>query len=223
MKIGRTMIPAAGLHTDVSVRCSGAELKDAAYVMIMVHGRGASAESILELSQYFHHPDVAYLSPQATTGVWYPLGFLAPIEQNEPWLSAALVRLTEIVEFVKASGIPEERIMLLGFSQGASLSLEWTARNAPGIRALFALSGGIIGPPGTPREYQGTFNGTTVFIGCSDVDFHIPKERVEESAGVLQRMHADVTLRIYPNMGHTVNDDEVAFIARIIDSLPRFA
>jgi predicted esterase len=213
-------IPAASgaLHQDPVIRTSGEELSAAKGVMIMVHGRGATAESILDLAKYLPAAGISYLAPQATGHVWYPYSFLVPLEQNEPWLSAALQRLTEVVDYVAAAGVPEKKIMLLGFSQGASLSLEWTARTGRNIGGIFALSGGLIGPPGIKRDYQGKFNGTTVFIGCSDVDFHIPKERVKESAEVFKAMNADVTMRLYPNMDHTVNDDEIAFVSSFITS-----
>ncbi len=214
-------IPGNGIgpHHRTPVYALGEELAHASAVMIMVHGRGATAESILELSKYFDHAGVTYIAHQANGHLWYPYSFLAPIEQNEPALSSALHRLTEIVDFVKASGIPEERIMLLGFSQGASLSMEWTARTGRNIGALFGLSGGLIGPPGTPRRYPGTFSRTYVMLGCSDIDPHIPKERVIESAEVFTAMGARVDMTLYPNMAHTVNDDEIGTIDAFVQKI----
>lgn len=215
----RTLIvPAApgALHHDPAVKSAGEDLATARAVVIMLHGRGATASSILELASYLPKEGISYIAPQAAGNVWYPYSFLVPLEQNEPWLTAALNRVTEIVEHVKAAGVPERKIMLLGFSQGASLSLEWTARNARQVGALFALSGGLIGPPGMQRNYSGTLEGTTVFLGCSDVDFHIPKERVKESAEIFAAMNAKVTMRLYPDMDHTVNDDEIAFVSDVI-------
>ncbi|MFA6455790.1 MAG: dienelactone hydrolase family protein [Bacteroidota bacterium] len=206
-------------HNTPTLVMTGDDLQKASAALIMVHGRGATAEGILDLSQYFLFEGVSYIAPQADGGTWYPYSFLVPIEQNEPGLTSALQKLTDVVDFVVESGIPENRVMLLGFSQGASLSLEWSARNARELAAVFALSGGVIGPPGTKREYSGTLNGTTVFLGCSDVDFHIPKERVVESANVLKNMGAEVTLRLYPNLPHTVNDDEIYFINSFIKNL----
>lgn len=212
------MIPAApgALHHDPAVLSAGEDLAAARAVVIMLHGRGATAGSILELTRYLPKEGISYIAPQATGNVWYPFSFLVPLEQNEPWLTAALNRVTEIVDHVAAAGVPERKIMLLGFSQGASLSLEWTARNARSIGALFGLSGGLIGPPGVQRDYSGRFDGTKVFLGCSDVDFHIPKDRVKESAEIFASMHAEVTMRLYPNMDHTVNDDEISVVSGLI-------
>ena len=199
-------------HNSSKVLLTGEDLVNAKAAMVMVHGRGATAESILELSQYFMFEGVSYIAPQAEGFLWYPYSFLVPLEQNEPNLTSALQRLTDVVDHIVASGIPEQKIMLLGFSQGASLSLEWSARISRNIGAIFGLSGGLIGPPGTSRNYAGSMKNTTVFLGCSDVDFHIPKERVIESADVFKKMSADVTKKLYPNMGHTINDDEIYFI-----------
>jgi predicted esterase len=191
----------------------------------MVHGRGATAESILTLAEEFGRPDLAYLAPQAYGYAWYPYSFLAPFEQNEPGLSSALAALGDVLEGVRAAGVPAERTVLLGFSQGACLSLEYAARNAapaPGggrLGGVVALSGGLIGPPGTPRDYPGSLAGTPIFLGCSDRDPHIPKERVNESARVLSGMGAEVTERIYPGMGHTVNGDELDFVRGFLAGL----
>lgn len=206
-------------HISPKLVMTGDDLQNSTSAMVMVHGRGASAEGILDLSQYFLFEGVSYIAPQANGGTWYPHSFLMPIKQNEPDLSSALQKLTDVVDHIVKSGIPENRIMLLGFSQGASLSLEWAARNARQLAAVFALSGGIIGPPGIKREYQKSLKRTTVFLGCSDVDFHIPKERVIESAEVFKTMGADVTMRLYPNLAHTVNDDEIYFVNAFIKSL----
>lgn len=206
-------------HNVSKVLLAGEDLAKAKAAMIMVHGRGATAESILDLSQYIWFDGVSYVAPQANGNVWYPYSFLMPLEQNEPGLSSGLQIITDIVEQVIASGIPEQKIMLLGFSQGASLSLEWTARTARNIAAVFGLSGGLIGPEGTKRDYKGSFRNTTVFVGCSDVDFHIPKERVIESSDVFKKMNANVTIKLYPNLAHTVNDDELLFINTFIKNV----
>jgi predicted esterase len=182
----------------------------------MVHGRGATAESILELRRELAAPDLAYVAPQAAGYTWYPYSFLAPMERNEPGLSSGLARIGEVLAELEAAGIPPERTFLLGFSQGACLTLEFAARNAKRYGGVFGLSGGLIGPPGTPRDYPGSFAGTPVFLGCSDRDPHIPRERVDETAEVLRRMGAEVTERIYPAMGHTVNLDEVEFVKALM-------
>ena len=195
---------------------AGRPLAEADAAVVMVHGRGATAESILALAEEFGRPDLAYVAPQAPGYTWYPYSFLAPIERNEPHLSSALRTLEEVLAETAAAGIPPERTVLLGFSQGACLSLEFAARHAQRHAGVVALSGGLIGPPGTPREYPGTFDGTPVFLGCSDRDPHVPEERVHESAEVFRRMGARVTERIYPGLGHTVNQDEISWVADLL-------
>ena len=198
---------------------AGKALSEARVAMVMVHGRGATAESILELAAEFHHPDVAYLAPQASGNTWYPQSFLAEISRNEPWLSSALAALRGVMTAIAAAGVPRERTILLGFSQGACLSLELGAREGWRLGGVVGLSGGLIGPPGTPRDYPGGLGGTPVFLGCSDRDPHIPLERVEETAEVLARMGGEVEMRIYPNFGHSVNEDELAWIRELLARL----
>ena len=185
--------------------------------MIMVHGRGASPQSILELAPFLDRSGFAFLAPAAAGGTWYPHRFLAEISMNEPGISSGLSVLDHLVRDLESRGIPRSRTMLLGFSQGACLASEFVARHAARYGGLIVLSGGLIGPPGTPRDYAGTFDGTPVFLGCSDIDPHIPKDRVLESAEVFERMGAAVTARLYPGMGHDVNDDEIAFTRGIMD------
>ena len=187
--------------------------------MILVHGRGATAESILELAEYLSHPEMTYLAPQANGNTWYPYSFLNPIRQNEPGVSSALQVLADLVAQVEAVGIPAERIILAGFSQGACLASEFVARNARRLGGLLVFSGGLIGPPGTPRDYPGSLAGTPIFLGCSDVDFHIPKERVQESADVFTRLGATVTMRLYPGMDHTIIQDEIDEAQKIVAGL----
>jgi predicted esterase len=175
----------------------------------LIHGRGASAYDILELGTYLAAPEMAQLAPQAANNTWYPYSFLNPLEQNEPYLSSALQVVADVVDRVEAAGIAAERIIIGGFSQGACLASEFVARHARRYGGLLLFSGGLIGPPGTPREYAGSLAGTPVFLGCSDVDFHIPLERVEETAEVLANLGGKVTKKIYPNMGHTIIQDEI--------------
>jgi len=197
----------------------GEPLGQARAAMVMVHGRGATAEDILELAVELNRTGFAYLAPQAANNSWYPQSFLAPIASNEPWLSSALDRLSTVLQRVEEGGIPRERTILLGFSQGACLALEFAARHAQRYGGIAALSGGLIGPDGTPRDYPGSFAGTPVFLGCSDRDPHIPKGRVQQSAEVLRRLGADVTMRLYPNMGHMVNQDEIDFVGGMMAAL----
>jgi predicted esterase len=208
-----------GPHHGQPVLGAGVPLERATAAMIMVHGRGASAESILELSAELAQADFAYLAPQAAGNTWYPYPFTAPLANNEPYLSSALATLTALLAHVQAAGIPPERTMLLGFSQGACLSLEFAARNARRYGGLVGLSGGLIGPDGTPRDYPGTLDGTPVFLGCSDVDAHIPAQRVKHSADVLRQLGGNITARLYPGMGHTVNEDEIAFVRGMMAAL----
>jgi predicted esterase len=184
--------------------------------IIAIHGRGASADDILNLTSELRTTDVAYLAPEAATHTWYPYSFLSPIDRNEPWLSSALSLLSRLVTTLGDQGVPADRIGFLGFSQGACLALEFAARHARRYAAVIGLSGGLIGPPGTPRTYPGSFDGTPAFLGCSDVDPHIPVERVRETADVLATMTATVDTRIYRGMGHTVNTDEISAVRAML-------
>ncbi len=175
----------------------------------MIHGRGASAQDIISLSTYLQVEDYALIAPQATNYTWYPFSFMAPREQNEPWLSSALSILTEIVKDINDAGIPDDQIYFLGFSQGACLTLEYTARNAKKWGGVAAFTGGLIGDKLYVENYKGDFNGTPIFVGTSNPDPHVPVDRVHESVNVLKTMNASVTAMIYPNMGHTINEDEI--------------
>ena len=208
-----------GPHQGQPVLTAGEPLDKAKAAMIMVHGRGATAEDILSLTPELNQPGFAYLAPQAAGYAWYPNSFLAPIASNEPGLSSGLAVIASLLEKLAEAGIPPERTILLGFSQGACLSLEFAARNARRYGGLAGLSGGLIGPDGTPRDYPGSLDGTPVFLGCSDVDPHVPKKRVELSAEVLQRLGGNVTTRLYPRMGHTVNRDEIRQVQDIMSAL----
>ena len=206
-------------HRGQPVLAAGQPLDQAAGVLILVHGRGDSATGILGLAEVLGQPDFAYLAPQATGNTWYPYSFLAPIEGNEPGISSGIAVLGAVVESAKAAGLPYERIVVGGFSQGACLATEFVARNARRYGGVLGFSGGLIGPEGTPRDYTGSLNGTPIFLGCSDVDFHIPKERVELTAQVLERLGGKVTKRLYPGMGHTINQDEIDFGRQILESV----
>jgi len=194
------------------VATNGARPEDCAGAVIMIHGRNATPASILELVSLIGVPDIHYVAPAAADHTWYPYSFLTEIAKNEPGISSGFSVIDGLVQDLTTRGVPRERIFLLGFSQGACLASTWAARHAARWGGVFALSGGLIGPSGTAWDFAGSFEGTPVFLGCSDVDGHIPKERVEESAGVFRKMGAAVTMRLYPGMGHTVNNDEIMFL-----------
>jgi predicted esterase len=185
----------------------------------MVHGRGASARDILGLAGEVGGDDLAFLAPQAAGNTWYPNRFMAPMASNEPYLSSALGAIDAVVRRCEAAGFGADRLVLLGFSQGACLALEYAARHARRYGGLAGLSGGLIGPPRTPRDYAGSLAGTPVFLGCSDVDDHIPLARVEETAEVLGRLGGGVDMRIYPGMGHTIIRDELTAVQALLDGL----
>jgi predicted esterase len=208
-------------HAGQPVLRSGPSPKDARLVAIMLHGRGASAEDILGLAHQFSATDIAYLAPQAAGSGWYPYSFLAPIAQNEPWLGSALRVVADLADDLAQQGIPAERLVVMGFSQGACLTLEFAVRHARRYAAVVAFTGGLIAPPGTPRNYTGDFAGAPIFIGSSDVDPHVPLERVQESTAVFRRMGATVDERIYPRMGHTINADELQAVDALLADGPR--
>lgn len=209
-----------GPHQGQPIFSAGPALDSAKAAMIMVHGRGATAESIVSsLISALNQTDFAYLAPQAAGNTWYPYGFMSPIPENEPGISSGMAAIEALVAQIEQAGISTERIFLLGFSQGACLSLEYAARNAQRFGGVVGLSGGLIGPDGTSRDYPASLDGTPVFLGCSDVDFHIPKERVQHTSEVMRKLGGDVTERLYPNMGHTVNEDEIAFVKSMMDTV----
>lgn len=198
---------------------AGAPAQRAKAAVILVHGRGASAESMLSLAEVFAQPDLAYLAPQAARSTWYPYSFLAPLEDNEPWLSSGLQVIGDALHGLASEGFPPERVALLGFSQGGCLTLEFVARHARRYGAVIGLSAGLIGPDGTPRNYAGSLAGTPVFLGCSDIDSHVPLARVRESTRVLRQLGAEVSEEIYPGMGHTINNDEIRHVRALLAAL----
>lgn len=204
------------IHHGQPVLHAGRPLETAKAAMVLVHGRGASAQSILTLADELPHPEFAYLAPQAANSAWYPNRFIAPIESNEPYLSSALETVGNLVQHITEAGIPPERIILLGFSQGACLAQEYAARNPKRYGGVVGLSGGLIGPLGMQFSYPGSLDGTPIFLGCSDVDFYIPVERVHESAQALESLGGQVEKRIYLGMDHTVNMDEIEFVREMM-------
>ncbi len=206
-------------HYGTPVIAQGPALDSARGAVVMIHGRGAGPDNILELVPVIARPSFAYLAPAAANHTWYPFSFMRPFEENEPFLGGALARIGELVDDLAARGVPAERVVLLGFSQGACLAGEFAVRNPKRYGGVAMLSGGLIGPPGTTWPTTGQLNGTPVFLGCSDRDAHIPRHRVDESAVVFEQMGAEVTERIYPDMGHLVTSDEIAFVRAMLDRL----
>jgi len=206
-------------HAGLRIVHSGPPPEKAGAVLLLLHGRGASAEDILALYQPIAHPLVAALAPQAAGGTWYPHSFLAPLDSNEPFLSSALRQLDMLIMQLSSRGIDSRRLALLGFSQGACLALEFAARRPRRYGALIALTGGLIGPPGAKRSYRGSLDGTPVFLGTSDPDPHVPFGRVRETEEVLRRMDGEVTLQRYQGMPHGVNEDELRICSKLLAAL----
>lgn len=203
-------------HAGQPVLTAGPSPKDARLTLVLVHGRGGTAAGMLDLASLLEVEDVALVAPAAAGQTWYPLSFLAPIPQNEPYLSSALRVLQGVVASIESTGVGADSIGWVGFSQGACLTLEFVARHARRYALVAGLSGGVIGPAGTPRNYTGSLDGTPVFLGCSDVDAHIPRERVHETTAVYRALGANVDERIYPGMGHLVNEDEIAAVRKLL-------
>ena len=206
-------------HAGQPVAEAGAPLGQGPAVVIMVHGRNAGPANILDLVHRLARPRLTYLAPAAGNRTWYPYSFMADLEKNEPGLSSALKMLAGLVDRVERAGVPRSRTFMLGFSQGACLASEFLVRHAARYGGLIALTGGLIGPPGTQWTFPGTFDGTPVFLGSGDPDPHVPAERVSESADVFTRMGASVTKRIYPGMGHLVNDEEITLTQALLDTV----
>jgi len=203
-------------HAGQPVARLGPTPESAGGAVILVHGRGGTAGGMLALGRELGLSMVPFLAPQARGGSWYPHSFLAPVEDNEPGLSSGLRVLDGLLAQLDAGGVPAERVVMLGFSQGGCLTAEYAARNARRFGGVVALSGGLIGPPGMPRDYGGSLEGTPVFLGCSDLDPHIPLERVRESSAAFRSLGARVTERIYPDLGHAVNAQELEVVAQMV-------
>jgi phospholipase/carboxylesterase len=199
-----------------NIASAGRDIKEPGKVLIMLHGRGATAKSILSLSDLLQVQDFALIAPQATNNTWYPYSFMESPARNEPWLSSALSLLKEIVGDLNRLGIRSKDIYFLGFSQGASLTLEFVTRNATRYGGVVAFTGGLIGDRIYPENYSGDFAQTPVFLGTSDPDQHVPVARVHASAKMLTDMHADVTEKVYPYMGHTINQDEINLANKLV-------
>ena len=206
-------------HGNQLVLTAGLAPEKADATILLLHGRGASAESILDLYRVLDAERFAAIAPEAAGNTWYPNSFLAPLNANQPFLNLALGRIDSLVNDLLGRGIPSERIALMGFSQGACLTLEYAARHPRHYGAVIGLTGGLIGPPGTPRNYPGSLAGTAIFLGTSDPDPHVPFERVQETETVLRIMGAEVELRRYPGMPHTINQDELDACRKLLQRI----
>lgn len=211
--------PASGTHSGAIRASVGAALDEALAAVIMIHGRGDSAAGILGLAEAFDAPGTAFVAPQATGNVWYPYPFMSPLDANQPWLDSALAAVGAVVDNVAGSGVAHDRIVLLGFSQGACLASEYAARHPRRYGGLVALSGGLIGPDVARDRYVGDLAGTPAFFGCSDVDPHIPIDRVVASAALYRERGASVEQRTYRGFGHSVNQDEVDWVQGLLTGL----
>lgn len=203
-------------HENQKIIFEGADINSAKSAMILIHGRGATAESILTLTNEFSSDNYIYAAPQANGNTWYPYSFLSPEEENEPALSSGLKVIDLLVQKLNDSSLPSNEIIILGFSQGACLALEYSTRNAKKYKGIVGLSGGLIGEKINTNKYSGSFEKCPIFLGCSNIDPHIPEERVNETEKVMEKFGAAVTKRIYKNMGHSINEDEINFIRSIM-------
>jgi phospholipase/carboxylesterase len=204
------------MNHKLDIKYAGVPLEKAKKALIMLHGRGATAESILSLGEHLNVDDYALIAPQATNNTWYPYSFMAPEQENEPWLSSAINIVNQTVDKVLQSGIKSEDIYFLGFSQGACLATEYTARNAQRYGGVVAFTGGLIGKEINMSNYSGDFEQTPIFFGTGNPDFHVPVERVCTSANIARKMNADVTEKVYENRGHTISEDEINIVNSLV-------
>lgn len=211
--------PFNGPHQNQQVATAGVDAEKAEVAMILIHGRGATAQSMLMFADEFQTDDIHYRAIQASGHTWYPRSFMAPKDMNEPGISSGLQAIYDQIRELNDFGVSTDKIILLGFSQGACLTTEFAARHPQKYGAVVGFSGGLIGEQIYPEKYNGSLEQTPVFLGCSDRDPHIPKERVDETEQVFKQLNADVTKRIYEGMGHTVNKDEIQFVGHLIDEL----
>jgi predicted esterase len=206
-------------HQDQPVLSGGRPVDQARGVLVLLHGRGASAQDILLLASELDAQEFAWLAPQAAGDTWYPYRFLEPTQKNQPHLDSALAVIGRLLKSLEARGIAGERIVLLGFSQGGCLALEYAARNGRRYGGVIGLSSGLIGADGEPRQDQGNLGGTPVFLGCAEYDDHIPQTRLHFSAARLKELGGAVTLKLYPRLGHAVNQDEIEQVNRILSGI----
>lgn len=218
---------ADGLHKGQPVRNAGAPIQSAKAAVVLLHGRGATVDSMLSLVDDLAQPETIYAAPQAHGQTWYPNSFLAPLEENDPHLSSALHAVSEVLAAHEEGGIPPEKTILLGFSQGACLALEYVARHPRRYGGVVALSGGLLGsgekdgepPENKTFDYDGSLDGTPIFIGCSDRDPYVPLRRIDQTVEAMEQHGGTVTKRIYEGMGHTINTDDIGFARRLLGRL----
>jgi phospholipase/carboxylesterase len=208
-----------GPHQGRELVTAGTPLADATAALLLLHGRGSTAERILETAEPFRRDGLALLAPRAADNSWYPESFLEPVGRNEPGRSSSLRAVADAVGTAAEAGVPAERVLLFGFSQGACVAAEFVARRPARYGGLAVLSGGLIGETVAPEGYAGDLEGTPVFLGCSDDDRYIPEQRVHDSAAAFRRLNGDVTERIYEGMGHRINADEREHVSRMVAAL----
>lgn len=213
------MVQVIGPHKNQEVRTLGVGLNQASAAMILMHGRNSTARAILMLAEELSNDAFLYLAPQAAENSWYPYRFMEPIQLNEPWIASGFSVISSLLGQLHQQGIAQDKVILLGFSQGACLVLEYAARHPARFGGIVGLSGGLMGPPGTSWKEEGWMEDTLLFLGCDEHDLHIPRQRVLETAQVFKKLGARVTTRIYPDLGHTVNQDEIHFIQKMMDKL----
>ncbi|WP_232701218.1 alpha/beta hydrolase [Halobacterium wangiae] len=206
-------------HVDQPVVTAGAPASAAEVVVVALHGRGATAQGIVNLAEPLYRHGVTFVAPQAARSRWFPHDAYGPVERNEPHVSSALAAVGDVLDDVAAWDVPVERVVLFGFSQGACLASEYAARNPRRYGGVVALSGGLLGPADAQRAYEGTLDGAPVFLGCGDSDGHVAVERVHETAAAFRALDGDVTERVYEGVGHAVTDDEFAFVGALLDRL----
>ena len=208
-----------GPHAGQPIRTAGAAPEEADAAVVLVHGRGARADGMLQFAREFGREGLHYAAPQARRGTWYPNSFLAPVERNQPHLDSALAHVNRAVEGARSGGLPAERVLLVGFSQGACLASEFVARNPGRYAGLVLLSGGLIGAEGTEFDYEGDVDGMPFFLGVSDDDPHIPVSRAEETVAVFERLGADVRFDEYHGRGHGIFEEEVDYLRELVGGL----
>jgi predicted esterase len=212
------MIP-VGPHAGQRVLRGGVPVREAARAVIAIHGRGANADDIIGVSQAIDASRTAWVAPDASSHTWYPYSFLMPVEQNQPFLDSAISVVGGLLQHLEDSGIPAEKTVLLGFSQGACLASEFVARHPQRYGGLVVFSGGLIGASIDPAEYSGSLAETPVYGGCSDIDPHIPLERFEATGQILASLGGAVDFRVYPGMGHTIGLDEITAAKFLIEGV----